>query len=158
MDYQNKKRLNAAMYVVSSADKAHGYYPSLAERSPQRAVLSAIVKAARLSADRLLQWMQRSDGTTAEGAFVCCFSKKNCFYHYKFIYYFDFIFFFSKSKKILLLQMRSSRSRSCRAPPCWSSATCCSPSTASWSTRRWLRALPLPSLKSLRTPRCLKRS
>ena len=64
MDYLLKKRLNAAMYVVSSADKAHGYYPSLAEKSPERVVLSAIVKAARLSADQLLAWMQRTDATT----------------------------------------------------------------------------------------------
>lgn len=65
LDYQTKRRFNAAMYVVSSADKAHEYYPSLAEKSPERVVLSAVVKAARHSADQMLAWMQRTDTVVA---------------------------------------------------------------------------------------------
>lgn len=63
-----RRRLNAAMYIVSSADKAHGYWPSLASKSPERVVLGLIVRAAKVSAERLLAWMQRPPSTTASGA------------------------------------------------------------------------------------------
>lgn len=53
-----RRRMNAAMYVVSSADKVHGYWPALAEKSPERVVLGLVVRAAKVSAQRLLGWMQ----------------------------------------------------------------------------------------------------
>jgi hypothetical protein len=55
---RERRRLNAAMYVVSSADRAHGYWPSLAAQSPERVVLGLVVNAAKVSAERLLAWMQ----------------------------------------------------------------------------------------------------
>ncbi|KAJ1434703.1 Nrap protein-domain-containing protein [Ochromonadaceae sp. CCMP2298] len=60
-----RRSMNVPMYVVSSADKALGYWPALAARSPERVVLSLAVKCARLSAQRLLEHLQ---STTGEGA------------------------------------------------------------------------------------------
>ena len=70
LDAAARHHLNAPMYIVSSADKAHGYWPSLAERSPERVVLAMIVRTAKLSAQRLLSWMQRSssDAVVEEAA------------------------------------------------------------------------------------------
>ena len=65
LDAAARRHLNAPMYIVSSADKAHGYWPSLAERSPERVVLAMIVRTAKLSAQRLLSWMQRSSSEAA---------------------------------------------------------------------------------------------
>lgn len=61
--------MNAPMYVVSSADKPHKYWPSLAARSPEKVVLAMIAKSARCSAMRLLEWMkqpQHDDSSTDE--------------------------------------------------------------------------------------------
>jgi len=51
--------MNAPMYVVSSADKPHKYWPSLATRSPEKVVLAMIAKSARCSAMRLLEFMKQ---------------------------------------------------------------------------------------------------
>lgn len=51
--------MNAPMYVVSSADKPHKYWPTLAARSPEKIVLAMIVRSARSSAMRLLEWMKQ---------------------------------------------------------------------------------------------------
>jgi len=63
---QVRRRLNAPMYVVSSADKAHNYWPSLATKSPERVVLGLIVRAAKVTSQRVLTWMQQSQ-TNAKG-------------------------------------------------------------------------------------------
>lgn len=51
--------MNVPMYVVSSADKPHKYWPSLAARSPEKMVLTMIAKSARSSAMRLMQWIKQ---------------------------------------------------------------------------------------------------
>jgi hypothetical protein len=63
-----RRRMNVPMYVVSSADKAHGYWPSLAPLSPEKVVLDLIVRLAGVSARRLLVWMQQSRVSEEAGA------------------------------------------------------------------------------------------
>jgi hypothetical protein len=67
LDAQSRRRFNAPMYIVSSADKAHGYWPALAAKSPERVVLAMILRCAKASAQRLLAWMQ-SAGPMTEAA------------------------------------------------------------------------------------------
>jgi hypothetical protein len=64
LDPQSRRRFNAPMYIVSSADKAHGYWPALAAKSPERVVLSMILRSAKASAQRLLAWMQSAGPLT----------------------------------------------------------------------------------------------
>jgi hypothetical protein len=72
LDPKSRRHFNAPMYIVSSADKAHGYWPALAAKSPERVVLGMILRSAKASAQRLLAWMQSADPMTeaAESAAI----------------------------------------------------------------------------------------